>query len=150
MRVSLRNKKGMTLVEAVVSVALIAVVVVSLVAVLTQSSVFSRTVDTAFTASYLAQRRIDVLNRFGFDQLPLAEETDIRIDSDGNIAAEGNYLRTTEVDTDFDDNIYLTKVKVSVKRVKINIDGTIKDPETGEMTFVGQPIVMETLFADFE
>jgi len=145
-----RNSTGMTLVEVLVSLALVTIAIGSMIALITQSSVFSRRVDRVYTASYLGQRRIDLLKKFDFDQLASTAETDIRISSDGNISENGNYVRTTEVVTNFNDNVYLAKVKVSVRKIKINMDGTVLDPETGEMTFLGEPIVMETLFSDVQ
>jgi len=148
MRAVFYNQKGMTLVEAIVAAALVLIAAVSMGALATQSAVFSRRIDTVYTASYLAQRRIDILNRLDFSQISAAEESDVRINSDGNISADGNYLRTTEITSDFDANAHLRKVKVTIKRFKINMDGSILDPETGEMTFLGEAIVMETLFSD--
>jgi len=142
--------KGITLVEVIVSISLVAVVVVALAAAVTQSSVFSKSIDIVYTASYLAQRRINVLKRLDFDQISAAEETDIRVNEGGDIDSSGKYIRSTEIITDVGGNSYLTKVKVSVRRVKVNIDGTIINPSSGQMTFLGQPIIMETLFADVE
>ncbi|RKY42975.1 MAG: hypothetical protein DRP85_01215 [Candidatus Makaraimicrobium thalassicum] len=147
---SFKTSRGITLVEVVMAVALTAIVVVSLGASMTQSSVFSMRIERVYTASYLAQRRIDMLKRLRFDELSGAAETDIRIGADGNIDSNGDYTRTTEITTNFDGNPYLTKIKVTVNKVRINIDGTIRDPGTGEITYMGQPIVMETLFADID
>ena len=144
-----RDHKGITLVEVLVSIALIALVIVAMGAALTQSSVFSKNIDTIYTASYLAQRRIDMLKRLDFDQLPGGAEDSIRIDADGNASASGHYLRTTEITPDFDGNSHLIQIKVIVKRVKVNIDGSIVD-SGGKMTFLGRPVIMETLFADIE
>ncbi len=146
----MKDRRGITLVEVLVSIALVAVVVVALTAAVTQSSVFSKSIDITYTAAYLAQRRVDMLKRLDFGQLPLAEEVDIRIDVTGEINPSGKYIRTTEITTNINSNPYLTKVKVIVKMVKVNIDGTIIDPGSGKMTFLAQPIIMETLFADIE
>lgn len=146
----MKNCKGITLVEVLVSISLVAVVVVALAAAVTQSSVFSKSIDIVYTASYLAQRRVDTLKRLDFDQISLAEETGIRVDETGEISSNGKYIRSTEVTTSVGGNPYLTKVKVTVRRVKVNIDGTIINPSTGKMAFLGQPIIMETLFADVE
>ena len=148
MRAVFYDQKGMTLVEAIAAAALVLIVAVSMGALATQSAVFSRRVDTVYTASYLAQRRVDLLKRLDFSQISAAEESDVRVNADGNISANGNYLRRTEITPDFSANAHLQKVKVTIKRVKINMDGSILDPETGEMTFLGEAIVMETLFSD--
>lgn len=144
------NNRGMTLAEVVIAAILVAIIVVSMLATVTQSSVFSQNIDIAYTASNLAQRRIDWLKRFDFDQVPGNDETDVRIGADGNIDANGNYLRSTEITQNYDSNSHLLKVKVSVKRVRVRADGTIKDPSTGQVTYVGAPVVMETLLADIK
>ncbi len=143
----IKDKTGMTLIEVIVAVALVALVVVSLFASVTQTSVFSKRIDRVYTASNLAQRRMDMLKRFDFDLIPFTEETDARIDTDGNLSSTGTYVRTTEITENYNGNPFLIKVKVSVKKAKVNMDGSIYG-ETGQITFVGQPVVMETLFSD--
>ncbi|MGD2278615.1 MAG: prepilin-type N-terminal cleavage/methylation domain-containing protein [Candidatus Omnitrophota bacterium] len=144
------DKKGLTLVEVLVSVILIAVIIVAMVAAVTQGTVYSKRIEHVYTATYIANRRVDLLKRLGFAQVSSAEETDVRVDADGNMSETGNYVRTTGIDTGYGGNPSLTKVKVTVNRVKVYMDGTINDPVTGEITFMGQPIVMETLFSDIE
>ncbi|MFH1309843.1 MAG: type II secretion system protein [Candidatus Omnitrophota bacterium] len=143
MRPFFNNKRGMTLVEVIVATALVSMAVVSIGALITQSSVFSNRIDTVYTASYLAQRRIELLKRLDFSQISSAVESDLRVGVDGNINANGGYVRTTEVSPNFGGDPHLTKVKVTVKRLKIDIGGG-----TGAMVFSGQPVVMETLFTD--
>lgn len=143
-----RKTHGLTLVEVVISVGLISLAITALLSTIVQSSVFSRRVDVNYTASYLAQRRIDILKRIDFSQLEFSEESDVRIGADGNMDPDGQYLRSTVITTDFDSNSYLTKVNVIIKKVKINLDGTIEDPETGEYSVIGEPVEIETLFSD--
>ena len=130
----LRNDKGTTLIEVLVSVLLIVVVTVSFLVLLTQSATFSKHIDQVYAAAHLSQRRIEVLKRFDFDQLyPNAEETNVRIALDGTIDSNGDYIRTTGVYTQT--NPYLLRVKVSVDRM---VDGSAS----------GHPVIMETLLAD--
>lgn len=141
--------RGMTLVEVIVSFALGIIIVVTLLAAVTQSAVFSESIDISWKATYLAQRRIDMLKRLDFRYLSQAVESNVRINADGNIDPAGDYLRTTEVDEDYDGNAYLTKVKISVNRIKVNISGGSYDAQ-GKVIFLGNPIVMETLFVDMQ
>ena len=136
------TQRGLTLVEVVISILLIAISIVSVLAAVTQSSVFSKRIDAVYTASYLAQRRIDVLKEFEFDQLdPSAIETNVEIDVDDD--GDSDYSRTTEITPNYSGNSKLTKVKVTVEKVQLNLDGT----ESG----MGDPIIMETLlFEGFE
>ncbi|MFH1394947.1 MAG: hypothetical protein ABIH09_02185 [Candidatus Omnitrophota bacterium] len=142
------GKKGITLIEVVIAATLVFIAVISIGALVTQSSVFSRRIDTIYTASYLAQRRIDLLKRLDFSQISSAVESEVRISNDGNIDPNGDYTRTTEITTDFEGDSHLIQVKVTVKRLQINMDGSYLDPDTGEAVFAGQPVVMETLFSD--
>ena len=139
---NINTQSGLTLVEVVISILLIAISVVAVLAAVTQSSVFSKRIDAVYTASYLAQRRIDVLREFEFDQLdPGAIETNVEIDIDDD--GDSEYRRTTEITPSYSDNPKLIKVKVTVEKVQINLDGT----ESG----MGDPIIMETLlFEGFE
>jgi type II secretory pathway pseudopilin PulG len=133
---SLLNHKGITLVEVVMSAAILAIVVITVVITVAQSSVFSRELDKVYAATNLAKMRVDDLKRLNFSDLATeAAETDVRIDSTGAADSGGNYIRTTEVDEDYDGNSYLVKVKVSVDRMD---DGSP----------FGSPVVIETLFAD--
>lgn len=132
--------KGIGLVEVIVAAALVAVGMVSLSAIAVQSSVFSRNVDIAYISSYIAQRRVDMLKRFDFVQLSAFAETDIRVGNDGNSDPYGDYLRTTEIIPNFDNNRYLAKIKVTVKRIRLGSEG--------RETFLITPVVMETLFVE--
>lgn len=147
MRRFFQGEKGMTLMEAIVAVMLIAVTMLSVLLAVTQSVVFSKKADILYTASYLAQRRIDVIKRFDFSALKDAEENDVRVGADGTQDVNGDYLRSTEVTESYDLNPLLAKVKVTVKRTTVTLDGTARDEE-GKMQTVAQPVVIETLFAD--
>ncbi|MFH1799014.1 MAG: prepilin-type N-terminal cleavage/methylation domain-containing protein [Candidatus Omnitrophota bacterium] len=144
----MKNKKGFTLIEAVVSMLLLGIAVVSMIAALTQTSIFSESVNRAYAVSYLAQRRVDLLKRLDFDLLSSSAENSVRVGIDGNEDPNGAYVRTTEITTNFDDNPCLTKVKVTSRRAKVNADGSILNSATNEITFTGAPVVMETLFSD--
>jgi len=140
----IKNDKGMTFVEVVVAAGLILLVVTAVVASTLQSSIFSKQIDMVYVASNLSQRKIDMLKRFDFSLLPSAGETNIVVDVHGNISSDGLYRRTTEVFENHAGNSYLTRVKITVGRVRVNADGTIDDPPT----YVANPIIFETLFSD--
>jgi type II secretory pathway pseudopilin PulG len=132
----IHSKKGMTLVEVIVSAGILALVIVSLVAAIANISVFSRQIDAAYTATNLAKDRMDSLKTFGFRDLPRrAPETDHLIDIDGDGVID--FKRTTEVQENFNGNPYLIRVKVGVDRIRL-ID---EEP-------LGKPVVIEALFAD--
>jgi hypothetical protein len=70
------------------------------------------------------------------------------LNADGNSDPNGQYMRTTEVTENYLGNPHLTRITISVYRIKINMDGTITDPVTGKVNFMPNPVVMETLFSD--
>jgi type II secretory pathway pseudopilin PulG len=142
------SNKGLTLVEVIVAAALVTVIIVSLGAAITQSAVFSNQLDITYSATYLAQRRVDLLKRFQIDQLyPEALETDVRIDESGNINSTGYFARTTSITENYGGYSNLVKVKVSVKRIRVSQGGATVNA-SGQVEYVGSPIVIETLFTD--
>ncbi|MDD3088642.1 MAG: prepilin-type N-terminal cleavage/methylation domain-containing protein [Candidatus Omnitrophica bacterium] len=141
---SIRSKKGMTLVEVVVSMVIVTIAVVSLFAAVTQSSVLSKRSGMGYTLTNIALRRIEVLKRLDSDMLPFAEESGIQVSSDGNVSSTGEYFRTTEITQNYNENPYLTKAKVTARKVKLDTDGTITTP----LAYQGDPVVIETIIAD--
>lgn len=130
--------EGVTLVEVVVSAALVALIVSVVVFTVSQSAVDSSKLDMIYTASNLARKHMDSLKTVNFrDLADLAPETDVRVNAEGDADADGDYVRSTEVYEDWNSNPYLTKIKVSVDRV---VDGEAS----------GRPVMIETLFADAE
>jgi prepilin-type N-terminal cleavage/methylation domain-containing protein len=149
MFLSIKDHSGVTLVEVIVAMLLVGIVTFSLTGAVLQSSVFSERVDVIYTASYLAQRKVDMLKRLDFNQLDSSvAETNVRIDGTGTLNPDGKYLRTTAITTNYDGNSYLKKIKVSIARVKVNIDGTIIDSKTGQVNFLSRPITVETLLSE--
>lgn len=138
MRKKLLNKKGVTLVEVMVAVALVTVIVSTVAVTVAQSAVNANRLDMIYTASNLAKKHMDDLKSMSFRDLSdEAPETNVRIDSRGEADAGGDYIRSTEIDDEWGGNAYLTQVKVSVDRV---VDSKAS----------GHPVVMETLFSDVE
>ncbi len=133
-----RNQKGMTLTEVVVAVALAAVVIMSILTTVAQHATLSRRIDKMYVCANLARKRMDDLKRLNFRDLEeRGEETNVRVDEEGEPDAGGDYTRTTGVASDHSGNPYMAKVKVSVDKI---IDGSA----------TGSPVVIETIFADVE
>ena len=137
------------MIEVVIAMAIVAAVSLAMISAVSQSSIFSRSIDTTYTSSYIAQRRIDLLKRLEFDQVTFAVETNVMVGIDGNIDPGGGYARTTEVYPDYDGNQNLARVKVSVRRLRIQSGGGRAD-ESQAGSFTGSPVVMETLFSNVE
>jgi len=132
----IKNNKGLTLIEVVVSIGLAAIVIVSIIVVVAENAGFSVRIDKVYTCSTLARKRIEDIKRLVFSDLEdSSTEINVRVNADGQVDANGGYLRTTEIVPSYDSNTYLAKVKVSVDKM---IDGKAS----------GYPVVEETLFAD--
>jgi prepilin-type N-terminal cleavage/methylation domain-containing protein len=133
---SIHDTEGLSLVECLVAMAIVAIVSTSLIAAVALSISFTRQADRIYEASTLSQRRIDMLKKFPFSDLPnIAPETDTQLDTDGDGTTD--FYRTTEITENYDSNAMLLKIKVSVDRV-----------EDGKKS--GHPVVMETLLADVQ
>ena len=133
-----KRKRGFTLIEVLVSIALIALMATAILLTATGHVVYSHKVDKIYTASNLAKQRMDSLKQMIFSDLATqAPESDVRIDDTGEEDSSGDYMRTTEVEGDYDGNSYLVKIKVSVDRVE-------------EGSASGNPVVIETLYADVD
>ena len=136
MQFFIKNSKGLTLVEVIVSMVMVGIIALAIVAAVSQGAIFSRRIDLIYDSSYLASRRIELLKEFDFDQLyPGAAETNTRIGLDGTVDSSGDYVRTTSVYTT--DSNHMIRVKVSVDKY---VDGSPS----------GTPVVMETLMTDLD
>ncbi|MDD4956693.1 MAG: prepilin-type N-terminal cleavage/methylation domain-containing protein [Candidatus Omnitrophica bacterium] len=128
------DKRGMTLAEVVVSMAIVTLLTVAFIGAMSQSISYSEKSDSVYIASIIAQRRLDVLKKFDFSDLPsAAPETAVSQDFDGNGTVD--YYRTTEITENYNGYADLIKIKVSVDRV-----------DEGEAS--GNPVIMETLIAE--
>ena len=136
-----KHSKGFTLVEMVVASALVVSVTVAVLVTVAQNIVFTERADMVYTSSLLAQGRIDALRKFTFQTLyddpTIGDETEVRIDDEGTIDPDGDYVRTTFVEQHVSGNPYLLRVKVTVDR--------LEDEQISK-----HPVIMETLFADTE
>lgn len=131
---SFNNSKGLTLTEVLVAIVIVAMISVAVLAAITQSAVLTEHADDIYTASLLAQRRIDVLKKFPFSDLAnIAAETDVAIDEDDD--GKTDFVRSTTITENYGGFSDLLMIKVSVDRL---VDGEA----------IGKPLVMEMVFAD--
>ncbi|MFH1847419.1 MAG: hypothetical protein ABH869_07695 [Candidatus Omnitrophota bacterium] len=144
------NNKGISFIEVMVSAVLVALGTTALISAVMQSSVFSKNVDTAYTSSYIAERRLEVLRSIDFDLLSETAETEARVAADGTIDSAGEYFRTTGIETGYDSNVHLVRAKITVKRVKTGMDGSLLKGAGGQLELAAQPVIMETLFSDVD
>ena len=91
MQFFIKNSKGLTLVEVTVSMIMVGIIALAIVSAVSQGAIYSRRVDLVYDSAYLAQRRIELLKKFDFDQLyPGAAETNTRIGLDGTVDVSGD------------------------------------------------------------
>jgi len=143
---SKHDQRGITLVELLIAVVLVSLIFAAIGSLLSQSSVYARKLDITYTASYLAERRIELLKRLDFEQIHQAGESNIRIGDDGSEDENGEYLRTTTVTRPYDTNPFLAKIRVEVYRVKVGQTGQYLDGD-GKPMYIGTPVAMETLLS---
>jgi hypothetical protein len=67
-----------------------------------------------YAALNVARNRIESLKAVEFTSLPLTEEDEQRVNAKGIADAGGDFLRSTSVETDYDDRDDLAKVEVEV------------------------------------
>jgi Tfp pilus assembly protein PilV len=108
------NKRGVTLVETMVSVLLFLLVGGAVLNVCVQSSMTGKRSEVAFTAYNLAKNHIDELRNLPFSSLPNATETETSLNEAGVADPDGTFLRSTSVSANFSGNPNLTRVNVSV------------------------------------
>ncbi|MDP3789582.1 MAG: hypothetical protein Q8R48_04185, partial [Candidatus Omnitrophota bacterium] len=111
--------KGITLVEIMVSLGLIALLGGSILALLVENMRAGQTADYNYAAVNIAKSRIDRVRQLrrdkGFSYLYTAAETDSTVDRNGLPDAEGEFTRSTSITQNFESNPNLTKVEVTVK-----------------------------------
>lgn len=142
MKYSIHSSKGISLVEMLLSMALVSIAVFAIIGTVAQSAVFSRRVDMQYAASNLASQRMDMVRSLNFTDIQSADEDAVRVDIYGDMDAEGDYLRTTEVFTDHEGNDRLVRVKVTVKVSHIDMLGRKEHPAEGH------EVILETLISD--
>ena len=113
------NKKGVTIVETIVGCVLFAFSVVAILSFSVQNITLSKAGDYYYVANNLAKNRIERIRKIrdekGIDYLPYLAESDTVIDRSGNPDINGNYVRTTEINTNYGNNLVLANVSVNYR-----------------------------------
>ena len=118
-----RNRAGVTFVEALVAMAIFAIFSTGTCKLL---MAHRQTLDSArdhYIAANIAKNRLELVRTFGFDQIPYLTESPIRIDNSGIPAAEGNFLRETDITT-LSSNLLQLAISVKIQNRKtLEFDG---------------------------
>ena len=111
----MKFKKGMSLTEVVMAMALITLCIGGIITVVVQSADMGHTADYTYVAIDLAKNRIErirqIRNEKGYDIIPQTAETDTIIDRNGIPDLNGDFKRTTTIEPT---STRLTKVTVGV------------------------------------
>ena len=111
------NQKGLTLVEILISVGIFALVLVGIMGTLIISVDLSRKINYEYAATNLAKKRVEtartMIKTQGFWTLFTMEEEEVLVNADGMRDSDGEFVRTTKVDTNYG-NPRLTKVEVEI------------------------------------
>ena len=131
----MRNKKGMSLVEVIVALALLVLSIGSIVGILMQNINTGKAIDYSYVATNLAKNRIERLREVrrdrGYADLANWQETDVTIDRDGVADNNGDFQRTTIVNAAYGAN--LTQITVQVKYAP---QGSFTNAETELVTLL--------------
>ncbi|MDT8391351.1 MAG: hypothetical protein RRC34_12675 [Lentisphaeria bacterium] len=101
-------KHTFTLVEALVAAVLLALAAAAIISLLVFHFRFSHFLDQKRVVSQVATSRIEVLCEMEFDDITLADETNVRVNEDGIPTADGAYLRSTTLTTEADGGVTIT------------------------------------------
>lgn len=109
---------GMTLVEVVVSLALISVVIGGFLGLLIENMKAGQTIDYNYAAINIAKSRMDRIRELrrdkGYSYLPMAAESNIATNRNGLPDESGDFTRTTVITPAFEGKPNLTKITVTV------------------------------------
>ena len=140
MCISIKEKRGVTLVEVLVAAAILSLVAVSVLFIFVQTVDMSGRVDYEYKATNIAKSRLErarrIIDTRGFDFLSELAESNKALNDDGVPDVNGNFIRTTTVTHPYNANERLTRVSVDVY-----------------YTFRGRtsaPAIMTAIFADID
>ena len=108
------NNKGCTLVELLTSIAVFAIGATSLLGVCTQSMSMARRAEMAYTAYNLAKNHLETLASVPFTDLASSSEVSTVLDESGVPDLSGQYIRNTEITSNYQGDANLIRAKVTV------------------------------------
>jgi hypothetical protein len=124
------SKSGLTLVETIVSLALFALFIGGVCGLLNLVRELSDNARDHYMAANLAKNRIERAKEFGYENVPLFVESNVRLDEEGEPDTDGRFRRTTAV-TMPSPNLYQLVVTVDIlDRRSLSFDGEQETVET--------------------
>lgn len=114
-----RSRLGVSLTEVLMAMALITLCVGGIVALSAQSVGAGQSNDYAYVATNLAKNRMERIRQIrkdkGYAVLPEAAESDVLIDRNGVSDQNGEFKRTTIIDSAYAANLTKVTVRVNYK-----------------------------------
>lgn len=117
------EKTGFTLVEMLVAVFLLAFVMAGVYRTLHTAMRLRTTAHRHYLSVIVANNRIERAKTVGFLELPFLAENEVRVDEQGTPDQEGQFLRSTQVNTNVNDNPDLVQITVTVQPPTYRTDG---------------------------
>lgn len=112
------QKSGFTLIEAVVSAVLLALVIAGSYTLLVRSAALIRAARNHYIAMNICKARIERARGFNYYQLSLLTETNLVVNDDGTPLSSGDYRRTTNISTNYQQGLTLMTVVTEIKSLK--------------------------------
>lgn len=91
--------KGITLLDAMVSILIFSIVIVGVLVLFAQGQRAALEAKCVYTAANLAKNRLERLKTVSYELLADANETDVRLDENGIPGDSGMFVRNTSVNT---------------------------------------------------
>ena len=107
-----QRRSRLTLVEVVIASFLLMIAVLAIISLLVFHIRYSDFLDRRRVALEIATGRVEFLSEIPFNELSAAVENSVRIDYNGALDAQGDYLRDTTI-AQHEDGSYLIQVTVT-------------------------------------
>lgn len=130
------DKKGFSLVEALISIVLLAMVIAGSYSLIIQSSSAIRSARNHYLAVNIGKDRVERARNFDYKQLYLLAESLVIVDENGNPANGGSYRRTTTINTNYQPSLTMVSVQTDIRNRKSN-------------TFKGDSETVSGLFTEY-
>jgi len=130
------DKQGFSLVEALISIVLLAIVMAGAYSLIIQSGSAIRSARNHYIAVNVGRARLERARNFSYNELYMLSESDIVVDDSGNPTTLGSYRRSTTVSTNYQPNLTMLSVQTEIRDRKTN-------------TFKGDSETVSGLFTEY-
>lgn len=123
------STRGFTLIEAIISAALLAMVIAGSYKILGQASRLMRTSRNHYIAINIGKNRLERARLLEYDQLTMLAETNILVDTSGLPSSAGDFRRSTILNTNVTPGLMMLTVNTEIRN-------TMTQAFTGEVESV--------------